>query len=90
MKQYHNGFRYDTEKATKIGNVSNGVTMGDEGWRASIYQTLRNKKFFIAGRGGKFSLFADRFRFTRIAGECIIEMSEDEAKWWLKRYSQEG
>lgn len=89
MKAIIHGIRYDTEKATLIGESgSDGNTSrGDfRWWEAGLYVTPRSRRYFLAGKGGAMT------RFSRSAGlnawtggEGIHPMSREEALEWAEQ-----
>ena len=52
MKAIINGLRYDTDKATLIGEASHGYASDFQHWEAGLYKTPRSGRFFLAGSGG--------------------------------------
>ena len=72
MKKTIMGFRYDTNSGIKIGSYSH------PDWHAALYKAARADRYFLAGRGGKMSIFGGR--------ERIIEMSAEDAKKWADKY----
>lgn len=81
MKKVINGKIYDTDKATKICALNQGNGISDVYWAEfELYQTLKSKRFFIAGKGGPLSLFGKPSRDGGWdSGEGIIPISEEKA-----------
>jgi hypothetical protein len=86
MKAIINGVRYDTEKATLIGEASEG-NRGDFGrWEAGLYVTPRAGRYFLAGEGGPMSRYArpgDQPGAWR-SGERIEPLSREMAFAWAQ------
>lgn len=88
MKTIINGKRFDTEKATLVGEASYGNGRGDFSyWEAGLYRTPRSKQFFLAGAGGPMTQFAthhaDR---SRSGGSGIIPLTKYDALAWAEQY----
>jgi len=59
LKAIINGLRYDTQKATLLGEGSAGGSHSDfRHWSAGLYKTPRSGKFFLAGDGGPMTRWA--------------------------------
>jgi hypothetical protein len=92
MKAIIKGKRYDTEKATLIGeydNIGAGAdSVSDFGyWEAGLYVTPRSKVFFLAGTGGPMTRFARPAGKTAMqGGEAIIPLNGEEAFDWAQHH----
>jgi hypothetical protein len=87
MKAIINGLRYDTDKATLVGEESADCSRTDfSWWTAGLYRTPRAHRYFVAGRGGPMTMFAHRVQNGSQGGEKIIPMSAEEAREWAERY----
>lgn len=64
---------YDTEKSTELGTRAFGVYGDPAGYEETLYKN-RQGFFFVLGRGGDASPYAD--------GEDIRPLSADEAEAW--------
>jgi hypothetical protein len=92
MKAIINGKRYDTERATLIGeadalNFGCSSTRDFSHWEAGLYRTPRSGAFFLAGRGGpmtRFSRKVDQNSWT--GGSGIHPMDRAEALEWAEEY----
>lgn len=87
MVRIINGKRYDTDKATLIGEAEESYVGQFEHWCAGLYITPRSKSYFLAGSGGPMSRFSrpvDRNSWG--GGEKIIPMARQEALAWAERY----
>ena len=73
MKATIAGFRYDTDKAKKVGKIRRGKK-GDALYvHAEIYRTPRSGNFFLAGSGGALTLFRGR-------ENIILPVTENQLK----------
>lgn len=92
MKKIIDGLRYDTEKAIKVGeadNINQGVDSRSDFayWEATLYQTPRSKRFFIAGAGGPASRFAQSVGQNSWSGGAdLIPLTDTEALAWAERH----
>ena len=64
---------YDTDKSTELGTRAFGVYGDPAGYEETLYKN-RQGFFFVLGRGGDASPYAD--------GEDIRPLSADEAEAW--------
>lgn len=84
MKVIINGVRYDTEKATLIGeadNIGGGISRTSiHFWEAELYVTPKSGRYFLAGRGGPMSRFArSEGNNSWSGGSGIHPMTREEA-----------
>jgi len=87
MKAIINGFRYNTEKATLIGNYDNGLACSDfSNWHAGLYVTSRSKNYFLAGAGGPMSRYAIPAGNMTSGGSKITPLTKEDAFEWAERY----
>ena len=92
MKKIINGKRYDTKTAILIGAADNfrqGVDSVTDFayWEASLYRTKRSGAFFLAGRGGPMSRFAQSCgQNSWGGGEDLIPLTEEEALEWAEAH----
>ena len=86
MKAIIQGWRYDTETATLIGQAGyNGSRNDFEYWEAGLYVTKKGN-YFVAGKGGPMSMFSKPVDSGGATGsEGIKTLSEDEALEWAER-----
>ena len=86
MKAIIQGNRYDTERATLIGEAGSDCGHGDfKFWEAGLYVTPRSGKYFIAGRGGVMSRFAvSHGNGSYSGGEAILPMDRATAFEWAQ------
>ena len=88
MKKIINGLRYDTDKATLIGEYHTpGLGSGDfRYWEASLYKTPKSGKFFLAGEGHAMTRFASHTGNSSGWGSKLIPMNKEEALEWAEQY----
>ncbi len=90
MKKVISGTRYDTEKATLVGeanNIGRGAdsTTDHKWWDAGLYRAPRSGRFFLAGRGGPMTIFGYSVgNNSWSGGEDIIPLSEEDAQAWAE------
>lgn len=86
MKSVIHGKRYDTDKASKLGEVSHG-NPGDWGWsHETLYKTLRSGAYFLHGQGGPRSQYAISNRPGEWSGSSkITPLDRDDAYDWAER-----
>lgn len=92
MKKTIQGIRYDTEKATLIGEYyTPGITKNDFSyWEAGLYVAPRSGRYFVAGEGHGMTRFASTVGDARGWGEKIIPMEKEEALAWAENYLDEA
>ena len=73
MKTTIQGFRYDTDKAKKIGKIKRGNAGEALYVHAEIYRTPRSGNLFLAGSGGALTLFKGR-------ENVILPVTENQLK----------
>jgi len=89
MKKIINGIRYDTGKARLIGEAhSLGIGENDfQWWEAALYVSPRSGRYFLTGKGGAMSRFAQSAgQNTWSGGEDLIPMSQEQALEWAEKY----
>jgi hypothetical protein len=87
MKAIINGFRYDTDKATKVGSHSYGYGNDFSAWSATLYVTKTARRYFLAGSGGPMSRYARSTGQNETSGgERIDPMTKEEALAWAEQY----
>jgi len=86
MKAIIDGKKFDTEKATLIGEVSYGYAGDFKHWMARLYRT-KNGRHFLAGSGGPMTIFATRTADGGCSGGSkIVPLDADEAFGWAERH----
>lgn len=88
MKAIIDGKRYDTEKATQIGNASSNVGRNDFGWWSeSLYKTPRSGAFFLAGEGHACSHYAKNLGGGSWGpGSRITPFTATKAREWAEHH----
>lgn len=88
MKTILDGIRYNTEKATLIGEASFGHHGDFARWEAGLYVTPRSGRYFLAGEGGPMSFWAEAGDQPgeRRSGSGIRPMSPKAALEWAERH----
>lgn len=90
MKSIIAGVRYDTDKATLIGETSNdnahSVTDFNY-WRAGLYKTPRSGRYFLAGEGGARTMFCHQLgQNSWSGGEKVIPLESEAAAFeWAQQ-----
>ncbi|MBO5389445.1 MAG: hypothetical protein J6A59_15185 [Lachnospiraceae bacterium] len=82
MKKIINGKLYNTETANTVATYWNGFPGGDF---EVVHETLYQKKtgeYFLYGKGGPMTQYAEQVCGGLAYGEMIIPYTEDEAKEW--------
>lgn len=88
MKKILNGQRWDTEKAKLVCEVRHSNPRDFNYVRAALYQTLRSKRFFLAGEGGPMTVFAHYDSDNSCSGgEKLIPLSAEEARRYAEQYA---
>lgn len=86
MKAIIGGKKYDTEMATRLGTDSYGGRGDFDAWDAGLYVTDTGQ-FFLAGRGGPRTRFAQSTGQNSWSGGSGIELLEGgEALDWAERH----
>jgi hypothetical protein len=92
MKKIIDGFRYDTEKAVKIGYYDNqgsgaSSTRDFQYWEAALYKTPRAGNYFLAGYGGPMTRYARAAGQNEWSGgEDLTPLSREDAFAWAEKY----
>jgi len=87
MKQIINGKMYNTETAEEIGAWSNGLGRNDFRNRDEILYRKKTGEFFLYGRGGALTNWADSCNGNMTCEGCGIEpLSIESAKQWIEKF----
>lgn len=87
MKRIINGKKYDTETATPVCHYSYSNTGDFHFVRKTLYRK-KNGEFFIHGRGGAASEFAEQIDCnTWCGGEKMFVVTEDTAREFAEKYA---
>ena len=86
MKKVINGKIYDTDKATHVGEYSNGKGMGDfKRLEESLYQKLTGE-FFLYGSGGAMTKYSVAVGNAFSGGSKIVPLTLELGMDWVERY----
>lgn len=78
-----NGRRYDTAKATLIGEYWNGLSKSNFNYVEEKLYRKRGGEFFIHGEGGPKTLYCRTVGLhERTSGEKIVPLPYEEARRW--------
>lgn len=88
MRKVINGKLYDTEKARKIAEWSDGYPR-DFGYVSETLYRKRTGEYFIHGEGGPQSAYAQSCgQNSWMGGEKITPVSYESAKDWMERHCE--
>lgn len=86
MKAIIDGKRYNTETATEIGRTCSDYGRNDfKWWEEALYKTSKGQ-YFLAGRGGPMTSWAESLGDGTSGGEGIRLFTEKRAREWAERY----
>ena len=86
MNKIINGKRYDTNRARKVAEYSEGGVRDFHHFTETLYRK-KTGEYFIYGEGGPASRYAERIeQNTWSGGEKIIPLSVESAKDWAEKY----
>ena len=86
MEKIINGKFYSTETAKAMGSYDNGLGIRDFN---ALEETLYRKKtgeFFLYGKGGANTQYAESMGNGRTSGEDIIPLTEEGAREWAEAH----
>ena len=86
MRKVINGKMYNTETATEIYEYDNRFSQNDFKWWAVTLFKKKTGEFFLYGRGGAASPFAECYGDSYGSGERIDPITENQARCWLEEY----
>lgn len=90
MKRVINGKLYNTETATDIASYSNGLSTRDFGHiRETLYRT-DNGNYFVFGRGGPKTKYANHSGNGTSGSKEIIPKTDEEALQWCEKRDIDG
>lgn len=104
MKKTINGLRYSTENSTKIGHFKKSLDQDNiEFWEADLYTYPRSGRFFLVGKGGAMTAFAElkgpphskepkdkAIGWDGTLKERLIPISKENAYEWATTYLTPG
>ncbi len=87
MKAIINGLRYDTAKATLIGEADSDCPRTNlQWWTCGLYRTPRSGRYFLAGRGGPMTRWATSTGTNSwTGGSGIKPLDEADALEWAEQ-----
>lgn len=85
MKRIIGGRKYDTGTARELGAWDNGA-YGDFDFCSESLYRKKNGEFFLYGRGGARSPYADRRGDRWGSGEAIRPLSVEDARRWAEEH----
>lgn len=85
MKTTINNKVYDTDKATLVAEASNYGGNDFRAWTEDLYLTAKGN-WFLHGRGGPMSKYADHYLNSSTDGERIVPMTAKEAYAWCETH----
>lgn len=89
MRKIINGKSYDTNTAEEICSVTNGYYRNDFQFCKETLFLKKTGEFFLYGDGGAMSKYSQPCGNGRQGGVEIIPLSEQEAKSWVEKNSDE-
>ena len=90
MKKIVNGKSYNTETATEVCDIGNGLSTSDFRWDNSTLYFTKKGQFFIAGFGGASSRWARKHSNMRIEGSGIKPITKAEALSLAEEHAPTG
>lgn len=84
MKKIIKGKMYNTETAEYIEHRSSGCYRSDYRYFEEDLYRKKTKEFFLHGKGGPASRYAQRAGSGYMGGEKLIPLSDAEAKVWAE------
>lgn len=86
MNKIINGKRYDTDRASLVGEDSYSNSRDFNHWHEALYQK-RTGEFFLYGEGGPMSKYAETIGQNEWSGgEKIMPLSVEAAKKWAEEH----
>ena len=86
MKKIINGKLYNTETAKEIGSWWNGYGSSEFNHCAETLYQKNNGEYFMYGRGGALSIYAETHGSDVGWGNCIVPMTDKEARAWAEEH----
>lgn len=85
-KKVIGGKIYNIETAKHIGERQNGFYPSDHSYFEEDLYLKRTGEFFLAGKGGGLTKYAEHYGNTRSEGSRIIPLTIKEAKAWVEEH----
>lgn len=89
MKKVINGKVYNTETAIELASYWNGLSYSDFGCMTEGLYKTKKGRFFLHGKGGPMSKYAEHHGNCCTEGEDIIPLTLEEAKAWVEKNANE-
>lgn len=86
MKTIIKGKIYNTETATHVGEYSNSFFPGDFRYMEEDLYKKKIGEFFLAGRGGAMTKYAEAVGTAYTNGSGIIPLTEEETMDWVEKH----
>lgn len=81
-----NGRKYDTDTAKKLASDYYGAPNDFEHWHEALY-LKRTGEYFLAGKGGGLSKYAEHLPDgSRCGGADIVPLTETGARQWAEEH----
>ncbi len=91
MKKIINGKMYNTETARHIANWGNGCSYSDFNYCEEDLYQKKTGEFFLHGRGGARSSYAESCgQNTWTGGSDIIPLTKESTQDWLESHDYVG
>ena len=84
MKAIINARIYNTETADVVCDVSHGWKGSDLDWHETALYRTKNGTFFLAGRGGPRSMWAERYGRSSNSGSGLRVIDLEEARAYME------
>lgn len=86
MRKIIGGLLYDTDSAKKIAEytLDDGTARGDFRWYEEALYLKKTGEFFLWGKGGPLTAYAERKADGSTGGEKIFPISESTAREWAE------
>lgn len=85
MKKIINGKLYNTDTAELIGELNNGRSYTDLGYCEDALYRKKTGEFFLHGKGGAMTRYAEWVGDCRTGGEIIIPLTIIQAMKWTEK-----
>lgn len=92
MRKVIRGRVYDTDTARRVLRVEGRIDPGDpRTWRCESLFRKRTGEYFIAGRGGAETRWADVSQAGGpMPGEGVVPVGYDQAREWMEAHAGDG
>ncbi|MCB1819600.1 MAG: hypothetical protein KDI77_16905 [Gammaproteobacteria bacterium] len=84
MKQVIDGKLFNTETAERVAHDDNSLPVNDfNNWDETLYRT-KNGRWFVHGRGGPLTRYAEAVGNGWTGGQEIRPLTETQARTWCE------